>query len=192
MNASRENLLRMAGLLLLVPLACLLAGAGKPGDRGEARKFPNEDGWVWHVNPAGGRWSLTAGNGLVMRLDDLKGDKLLLTLAHSPASTREKRIVRFRPVAFDAAGKRFEFRPGSGGSAESVSLQGFTLDLKELPSDKIKAIGVEKLTEDNLRDVLAPAAYKKLKDAGAEALPYPTLGQPYTIELTTLDRSEER
>ena len=188
MNAARGNRIRLAGLLVLTPFACLLGGAGGPGGGGgPEKKFANDEGWVWHINPTGGGWASSASNGLVMRLDELKDDKLLLTLAHSAKSARDKRIVRFRPVAFDANGRRFEFRPDSGGSAEDAALQGFTLDPKDLPRRDIKFIGVEKLTEGNLRDVLAPAAFKKLKDAGAQALPYPRLGQPYEFEVTTLD-----
>jgi thiol-disulfide isomerase/thioredoxin len=153
--------------------------------QGAEPRFENEQGWVWHIRPSEAGWGTTATQGLVMRLDELKGDKLLLTLAHGQDSMRD--MVRVRPVAFDAEGKRVEFRANSGGGSGSVSMTGFVLDLKEIPRERIKLIGIEKLTKDGLERVIAPAAYRKLKEAGVNVLAYPRVGQPYEFDLTTID-----
>src|SRR5687767_3806983 len=64
-------------------------------------KFENEPGWIWHAKPDAAGWESTVRRGLVMRLDELKEDKLLLSVAQSVEASRD--TVRFRPVAFDAA-----------------------------------------------------------------------------------------
>jgi thiol-disulfide isomerase/thioredoxin len=154
-------------------------------------KFENEAGWTWHINPAPfapGDTTVTAG--MVMRMDELKGDRLLLTFAYSEKSGKD--IVRLRPVAFDDSGRRFEFKAFGGASDEGVKLSGFVLDLKEFPLERIKSIGIEKLTKDGLRTILAPASFRKLKEAGVDALPFPQLGERYDFELTSIDGMEIR
>jgi len=168
-------------------LATVISALGVRGENGKEPVFTNESGWVWHLKPSGAGADWTSANieGLAMRLDELKSGKLLLTLAHTEEATRE--IVRFRPVAFNASGQRFEFSRDSGGSTEGVALEGYLLDLKILPRDQIKSLGLEKLTKDKLRDVVAPAAFQKLKDSGIQALPFPRIGERYDFELTTID-----
>lgn len=148
-------------------------------------KFENETGWVWHVKPGSADWTGTAHTDVVMRQDELKDDKLLLTLAQSVEGTRD--VVRFRPVAFDSVGRRFEFQSDSGGSVAAVALNGYVLDLKTLPRQQMKYLGIEKLTKENLQNVVAPAALGKLKAAGVEALPFPVVGERYEFELTAID-----
>jgi thiol-disulfide isomerase/thioredoxin len=120
-----------------------------------------------------------------MRLDELKNGKLLFSLAHTLDSTRN--IARFRPVAFNPAGQRFDFLPDSGGSTEGVALEAFVLDLANVPRAQIKYLGLEQLSHDNLRDIVAPAALKSLKDAAANALPFPRIGERYDFELTAIN-----
>lgn len=120
-----------------------------------------------------------------MRLDELTGEKFLLTLAHTEASSRD--IVRFRPVAFHVSGQRFPFTADAGGADGGVVLSGFVLDLKNLPRDQIKFVGIEKLTKAGLRDVVAPAALRQLSEAGVNALPFPRMGERYDFDLTTAD-----
>jgi beta-lactamase regulating signal transducer with metallopeptidase domain/thiol-disulfide isomerase/thioredoxin len=152
---------------------------------GKNLTFENSAGWIWHIEPESAKWATMATRGLVLRLDELKDNRLLLTLAYSEKPAGE--VVEFRPVAFDESGKRFEFSDDCGGGAEYVHLNGFTIDLKKIPRKQIEFIGVEKLTKDKLRDVVAPAAFQKLKEARVNALPFPRLGERYNFELTTLD-----
>src|SRR5437016_4412743 len=139
-------------LALGLVLATVISALGVRGENGKEPVFTNENGWVWHLKPSGAGADWTSANigGLAMRLDELKSGKLLFTLAHIEQSTRD--IMRFRPVAFNASGQRFEFAPDSGGSTDGVALEGYLLDLETLPRAQIKYLGLEKLTKDNLRD----------------------------------------
>jgi thiol-disulfide isomerase/thioredoxin len=150
-------------------------------------KFENAPGWTWRLKPnaAGTDWTSANTGGLAMRLDELKDGKLLFELAHTLDSTRD--IARFRPVAFNAAGQRFEFSQDSGGSTEGVTLEGYTLDLTTVPREQIKYLGLEQLSHDSLRDVVAPAAFQRLKNISANALPFPRIGEPYDFELMAID-----
>ncbi len=174
-------------LALGLVLGTLVSALGLRGENGKEPIFANENGWVWHLKPsaAGADWTSANIEGLAMRLDELKSEKLLLTLAHTEETTND--IVRFRQVAVNASGQRFEFARDSGGSTEGVALEGFLLDLKIIPRDQIRYLGLEKLTKDKLRDVVAPAAFQKLKDSGTQALPFPRIGERYDFELTTID-----
>ena len=181
----------MKQIFLRFAIALTISGYLHATDEPSApTKFENRPGWTWHVEPARANWTLRSDPDVVMRLDELNNDKLLLTLARSRASDRE--IARLRPVAFDAAGKRFEFQSDSGGSVAEVALKGYVLDSKTLPRDQIKFIGLEKLTRENLRKVIAPAAFRELKAAGVEALSYPVVGERCDFELTSLDGQKIR
>ena len=171
---------------ILQAAVCGTLGAEPPEQK---PNFENDIGWSWHVKPRPFRLhGLFAMNNVVVDTYELKGDQLLLTLARSPQSV--KNVVRFRPVAFDRSGQRFVFNPGNGGSYSdrngSVEFNGFVLDLKTVTLDQIKWVGIERLTQDSLRDVVAPAAFEKLKEAGVNALPFPRLGERYEFELTAI------
>jgi thiol-disulfide isomerase/thioredoxin len=163
-------------VVVALPLPAL--GAERPA-------FENEPGWTWHMRPESANWSSTATQGIVMRQDELKDGKLLLTLAHTQDAMRD--VVRLRPVAFDAKGQRFELQSDSGGSTGNAAMKAYTLDLKVLPKDQFKYLGIEKLTKHGLETVVAPAAHQKLKDARVDVLPLPRIGEPYEFELTTID-----
>lgn len=165
----------------------LAAGFGVLGAQAKQQKseFENEAGWVWHMEPQPAIWQSMSGEGLSMRLDELKDGKLLLTLAHAVDASRE--VAEFRPVAFNAARQRFVFKLASGGSSENAAPNAYLLDLKLLPRDQIEFIGIEKLTKDNLRDAVAPAAFRKLHEVGVSALPFPRIGERYDFDLTTID-----
>jgi len=168
-------------------LVLLTAGHGvlDAQEKEQRPKFENEVGWTWHLKPQPAGWESMSGDGLSMRLDELKDERLLFTLAHSVEANRE--AVKFRPVAFDAARRRFEFKSDSGGSSGDAALKAYLFDLKNLPRNQIKFIGIEKLTRENLRNVLAPAALRKLKESGVQALSFPRIGERYDFELTTID-----
>jgi thiol-disulfide isomerase/thioredoxin len=55
-----------------------------------------------------------------------------------------------------------------------------------LPRHQVAYIGVERLAKDSLRETVAPAALRKLRDAGANAMPFPRLGERYDFELSTI------
>src|SRR6059036_3052217 len=114
--------------VVLLAAGCGVLGAEQAQQK---LKFDNEAGWSWHINPVAFSQDSLSSRGVVMRLDELKGEKLLLTLARTEESTRD--VVRFRPVAFNASGQRFEFAKDAGGADGGVVLSGFVFDLKSLP-----------------------------------------------------------
>ena len=180
----------MKGLLRIPTLVCLVLAAaggetpaGEPGQPGLL--LANQPGWGWQVEPFPFSLGQFASGGINLRLDDLEGGRLLATIPHPTALTGD--IARLAPVAFDPAGRRFAFTFDAGSGRGSASPQAYLLDLKSLPLSQVKWIGVEKLTQDALRNVVAPAALRKLRDAGVEALPFPRLGARYEFSLTTLN-----
>lgn len=171
---------RIVATLLLALLHNVVIGAD-----GKQPVFANETGWVWRVQPGPATWHSMCAGGLVFEIDELKEDKLLFTLARPDGSPDA--LVRCRPVAFNSSGQRFQFGFRSSGATAGVALQTYVLDLKTLPREQLKFIGIEGLTKENLRDVLAPMAFQKLRSAGLNALPFPRIGEPYNFELTTTD-----
>src|SRR5437867_2916680 len=121
----------VVGCAVLLSAACRLVGA-QPAE--QQPKFENEAGWVWHMRPQPASWESISGEGLAMRLDELKDQKLLLTLAHAVDANRE--VVHFRLVAYNAARQRFEFKWDSGGSSDNAALKAYLVDLKSLPRAK--------------------------------------------------------
>jgi peroxiredoxin len=174
---------------LLLGLAVLLA-IGMDGFSAEREvtkpEFKNETGWIWQMDPLPADWPVkTIGGGLILRLDELKDEKLLLTTAYLKESARD--VVKLRAVAFSTSGQRFEFKEAGRTSTKELVLEGHALDFKEAAREKIKFFGVEKLTKENAQKVIAPTAFRKLKEAGVAALPYPVVGQPYEFDLTAID-----
>jgi peroxiredoxin len=176
-----QRFLAVVSILLASQCAPLCAQSAKDFE------FDNAPGWTWRLKPngAGTDWTSANTGGLAMRLDELKGQKLLFELAHTLDSTRD--IARFRPVAFNAAGQRFEFSQDSGGSTEGIALEGYTLDLAAVPREQIKYLGLEQLSHDGLKNTVAPAAFQRLKKAATNALPFPQIGERYDFELTAID-----
>lgn len=66
-------------------LVVLTAGPGVLGAElsAQRQKFENEAGWSWQLEPQPAGWQSLATDGLSMRLDELKHELLLLTLAHA-------------------------------------------------------------------------------------------------------------
>jgi peroxiredoxin len=157
-----------------------------------APSFTNDLGWTWQLKP----WPLHApasgmqdGAGGVMHWYPVGAHELLLGWA-APSPLPE--ALRWRPIGFSTSGERFEFAFKHSNGISNIDLRVYLLDLKTLPADQIKFIGIEKLTEDGFRNVRVPAAYRKLKAAGVEVLPVPRLGERYDFELTASDGKKIR
>src|SRR5262249_29510347 len=65
------------------------------------------------------------------------------------------------------------------------------LDMEVLPFGQ-HWIGVERLTPEGWREVVAPAAFRALQASGVEALPFPRVGEVYDFRLTSLTGEEVR
>src|SRR5687768_11831460 len=103
--------------LAVMSLLGILTSLGLAAESAAPRPaFTNQHGWAWHIKPAD-HYSIpgsSAGRGVVLRLDELKGEKVLLTLAYPEKLATE--VMRFQPVAIKASGERFEFNPAEGGA----------------------------------------------------------------------------
>jgi peroxiredoxin len=173
----------LIGWASMLVACCSVFGAEQPEQK---LKFENNTGWVWHIEPTSlSPGSTMATRGMVMRLDELKGNRLLLTLVYAEQANQD--IVQVKPVAFNSSGQRNEFTSAGGAGDGGALLSGFVFDMNELPLDQIKFVGIEKLTKDGLRDVVAPAAFQKLKGTGVNVLPFPQIGKLYEFELTAVD-----
>lgn len=187
-QAATRCFIKTMNQLLLGSAVLLAVGIDSfSAEREETKlEFKNETGWIWQVEPRPANWPVkTSGGGLTLRLDELKDEKLLLTMAYLKESARD--VVKFRPVAFSTSGQRFEFKEAGSSGTKEIIHEGHVLDFKEAAREQIKFFGVEKLTKENSRAVIAPYAFRKLKEAGVAALPYPVVGKPYEFELTTID-----
>jgi RNA polymerase sigma factor (sigma-70 family) len=206
----RIALLVVLAVGLLAPGATLLArraGAeGTPKDQPDpapaaakpARAEPKDapaPGYRWVFEPQAGRglaWAIGRrdGKGVAAIEENDKDGALVLTLAH-PAPTNRAGLVEFRPVAFDAQGKRHVLtllcRVGTG----EVGLNRFRLDPKELPQKAVKRLGVEMLTPEGVQ-LVARQAVARAKEEGVEVLPPARLGEKYDFVLTTLDGRKVR
>jgi peroxiredoxin len=117
--------------------------------------------------------------------------ELLLGWAYHKGAMPEG--IRWRPLGFSATGERFELNfKHAYGTSSNLQLAVYLLDLKTLPADHIKFIGIEMLTEDGFRKARVPAAYQQLKAAGVEALPTPRIGEAYEFEVTASDGRKMR
>jgi thiol-disulfide isomerase/thioredoxin len=153
----------------------------------QVHSFPNEPGWAWQVTPRNARFSSSSSNNIVLMLSELKNGETLLTMAYSDRSIPD--VFSFKAVGFDELNRRYEFEEPNGGGSSGVFLSAFRLPVDRLPKDKLKYVGIEKLTTDSLRLVISPNAIQKLKEQGEQELSYPELGKPYNFQLKTADGS---
>ncbi len=173
-------------VLLLCSTAHIIAAAE------QTPAFTNDLGWTWHYGPAPmmGEGGPSANPELVLQWYRSNTNELFLAWTCQPHSFTS--ILRWRPIAIGPSGERFEFRFRSSGGTSNLNLATYLLDLKTLPLDQLKYIGIEKLTEEGFRNARVPAAYRQLKAAGIEVLPVPRMNEPYNFEVTPSDGKKVR
>ena len=153
----------------------------------QVHSYPNETGWEWQVKPWPASHSVISSSGVVLSLSELKDGKALVTMAYSASSIQG--VYEFRAVGFDELNRRFEFERPTGGGSNGVFLSAFRLPSDQLPMERLRFVGIEKLTYDSLRLVISPRAREKLNAQGDQALNYPEIGKPYNFKLKTSDGS---
>jgi thiol-disulfide isomerase/thioredoxin len=172
---------------------------GPPQTR--VRAFPTFPGYWWAIGPEPrhGRlhpnwsvgWSaphpLGPGGIVVIEETDPNG-ALKLTLAYKPDGDKGG-LARYRPVAFDARGKRHTLRQsfgGGAGGADGVAMYRWSLDPKVLPAEQVEFLGIESLARGGPRVIAREAAARAAKE-GVEVPSFPQVGEPYAFTLTTAD-----
>jgi RNA polymerase sigma factor (sigma-70 family) len=210
LTKSRLALLAVLVIALLAPGAGLLARWASPDGPRQDKPQPTlkaekprqpepkdapAPGYRWVMEPQDGRgssWAIGRADrkGIVAFEEKDKDGALLLTLAH-PAPTNRAGLVEFRPVAFDAQGKRHLPERLFGNGTGEVAMFRFRLDPKTLPAEKIKRLGVEMLTPEGVQ-LIARQAIARAKKEGVEVLPPALVGKEYDFVLTTLDGRKVR
>jgi RNA polymerase sigma factor (sigma-70 family) len=133
---------------------------GAPGPQGPASKpdtsqdrepptdkMTSAPGWQWLLTPRTTKSHEWSHGGVVCLVEVGQKGAQLVYLAYSgdfkPSSEQ------YRPVVFDASGKRYMLKPARGGSSNQgwgrgpISMICYRLDPKELPRDKVAYIGIE-------------------------------------------------
>ena len=152
-------------------------------ERGLAEPLALTPGWEWALVPQPCSYSSMATRGMVIRID--KDDTAFrLTLAY-PQSWGAGEYAKYRPAAFDADGKRYEFEKNGSSASGNVGLAVFKL-APEAPIDGITYLGIERLTPERFK-VVSELMTRPAREAGLEPLPIPVDGQPYTFSITTTD-----
>jgi thiol-disulfide isomerase/thioredoxin len=145
---------------------------------------PTSSAWL---APLGGPGIAGQYSGFAAITETDKDGGLVYTLSHSADAD-------FRPVAFDAQGKRRDFERLTESSAVNISMVRYRLDPKVLPADKVAKLGVEAQVTEHDRQAAQAAkeAAARAKQQGIEAPPYPQVGKEFDFTLTTMDGKKIR
>jgi thiol-disulfide isomerase/thioredoxin len=122
---------------------------------------------------------------MAVLLHDWKGGGIRVTAVYFDSSAAG--VYQFRAVVIDSSGRRHLSGSGGGASSSGVSMKSFLFPVDSIAREKVKFVGIEKMTEENMRTVVAPRAARKLKQAGVDALDYPLVGKPYAFEVGAMD-----
>jgi thiol-disulfide isomerase/thioredoxin len=165
---------------------------GRGQDPG-AGMYDNEFGWRWCLEPRKmdsmrGEW---AGGGTFGRTETDDRGRLVVTLIL--AGTMTEPGYRYRPVAFDSAGRRHPLSERartvmlSGGTRMAKAL--FLLPETTLAAGGVAQLGIEELTPEG-RQRASARAIGRLQASGIQPLPLPRIGLTYEFTLTATDGKE--
>lgn len=144
------------------------------------KPFSLEPGWKWVIKPINLRGgTMLATEGLVLGMDWSERG-FSLNLAYPSSS------VRYRPVAFDVDQRRYELNSRSGGASGEVGLASYVLSPEILPPEKVRFVGIEKLTVEGAK-AYSEAKTAEAKEVGIETMPFPQLNKPYEFVVTTVE-----
>lgn len=147
--------------------------------------FPNDSGWQWYVSPRPVTFGLNAiGDSTFIVLRDLppRGTRIVLI-----GLSAVNDVVDIRPVVYDSSRNRFTTDRLASTSANKLWVRDFVVPYDRLAQNRVAAIGVEFLTEQNKRNAIIPELEKTLKTRGIKTLPYPEIGKPYTFKIAAVD-----
>lgn len=181
--------------------------AAPPAQEGKApptapARFAAAPGYAWAIEPKAGRgvswaigWNPPPQKGLPARAGiaaieetDPEGG-LVITLAHPPS--RHSALPDYRPVAFDAEGKRYALKIRGGAGTATAALVRYRLDPMLLPASKVTHLGIEVVTPEGITTIAA-AATERARQAGVDVLPLVKPGAGYDFVLTTMDGKKIR
>jgi hypothetical protein len=148
--------------------------------------FANPPGYVWAVRPQEVEQpELNNRRDVTGTVETDPGGALVVTVVHPPRYSRAGRPY-YRPVAFDAAGRRFLFSLVKGSVNDRGAKNLYRLPPQVLPANGVKKVGVEELPPEG-RKAAAEHAARLARARGLQPLPLPEPGQPYEFTLTAED-----
>jgi hypothetical protein len=154
--------------------------------REAADPFANPPGYVWAVRPQGiDRPELSNQRDVTATVETGPDGALVVTVFHPPRYSRAGRPY-YRPVALDAAGRRFLFSLVAGSVKGHQAVNRYRLPPQLLQAADVRNVGVEELPPAG-RPVAAADAARRARARGLEPLPLPEPGQPYDFSLTAED-----
>jgi hypothetical protein len=106
------------------------------------KPFAPAGSWQWAIVPARFNWSSMGNRGLAMTINK-EDEQVRFMLAYQASKD-----AMYRPVAFDADQRRYEFQSRNSVASGTVGLAAFTLAQDVLPTGEIKYIGVEKSSQE--------------------------------------------
>ncbi len=159
------------------------------------KPFENAFGYTWLWAPKDvtfemasvkfGGVNLRIGGGVAYTLSQNVDGSLILTLVKTD-DTRKPKPVACRLVVLDAARKRYLPYTNAAGGATNLAVEICRLDAKDLPIEKVRYIGIEHLTDEGRKAIVA-RALERARKAGVEVLPPSRIGEVYDFALTALD-----
>ena len=154
------------------------------------QRYLNPPGCFWMVQPSGPS-SMMATMGITYMFDVDKDGAGVITLGNvvpAPKGNDQSPIDRSCST-----------RPGSaylpamqtGGMSASpdgtgIALHRYRTNPATLPGAKVKALGIEGVTGESVRQTAKDAA-ERAASTNLEVLPWPEAGQPFPIRLTSID-----
>jgi hypothetical protein len=158
----------------------------KEAPKAAADPFPNSPGYVWAVAPQDpGRLKLNNPSSVKATVKMGPDGALVVTVSHPPRYSRAGRPY-YRPVAFDATGRRFLFSLVEGSVNNRQSVNCYRLPPEVLRGDSVRNVGVEELPTEG-RQVAAEHAARLARARGLEPLSLPEVGRMYEFTLTADD-----
>jgi RNA polymerase sigma factor (sigma-70 family) len=151
-----------------------------------AAPFPNPPGYVWAVAPQDvSRSELTNQRDVAGTVETGADGALAIKVSHPPRYSRAGRPY-YRPVAFDASGRRFLLSLVQGSVTDGRAENRYRLAREVLPADRVRNVGVEELPPEG-RKAAAEHAARLVRARGMELLPLPEPGRTYEFALTAED-----
>ncbi len=160
-----------------------------------APRFSNAEGCYWAISPDDGGLPTSMASGSLNFIIEKPADGAMrISLASQARLVDGEPDAEYRPVAFDADKKRYDFKlTGGGGWSTSASFRDvvlahgeFRLDPAELPANRVKSLGIEVITAEGKRAARASAskqAMQEARDSGTDILPWPEIGKPFEFSL---------
>jgi thiol-disulfide isomerase/thioredoxin len=144
----------------------------RPGYRWLSRPRPKDPvrGWINWFDGTVRVW-----------FDDSDSDALVVII------NRSYDILSLQVVALDENEKRYDFDCRALGAYDKFLTERFRLDSRELPREKIKYLGIEAMTREDLKGI-SKAAAARAKGQQVDLLPLPEVGRPYDFSLTAADK----